>query len=298
MIARSVILVLGLTLLLMITALGPNGFSPVVMAQDETEELAASYIPREECAACHDEADTFVTGVHGRAIAARGGDLLERSCTTCHGPGDAHIEEATAETIVRFPSDQACIACHGASPGRLALANVAHRRHDLACSDCHDEGHPEGVEQVVEPLLKSRPFELCGDCHGLQASSFFRPFAHREGAQPFDCTSCHTAHGTGRIGRLASASQAGVCADCHEDQAGPHVFPHPPLAVEGCLACHQPHGSTNPRMLTRRTVLNLCLECHADVPRFHDVSQPRFRNCQTCHSAVHGSNRDGSLFDE
>jgi len=301
MIARCALLAGCLTLLLLVAVLGPAGSGPVASAQDAPEGAAAQpagFVPREDCAACHDEAETFAAGPHGRAMAARGGDLLERSCVTCHGPGDAHIEDPTPENIVRWPASDACATCHGAMPGRLALANAAHERNDLVCIDCHDEGHAEGAEKVVEPLLKTRPFELCGSCHRTEASSFLRPFAHRDGAQPFDCTSCHTAHGTGRVGRLAWSSQAGVCTECHEDKAGPHVFPHPPLAVDGCLACHQPHGSTNPRMLTRRTVLNLCLECHSDVPAFHDLSQARFRNCQTCHSAVHGSNRDGRLFDE
>lgn len=262
-------------------------------------EEPVGYVGRELCAACHDEGETFLTGAHGRAMAARGEDLLERSCETCHGPGEAHAEDPTPENIVRWAGDDACVTCHTASSGRLALANPAHERHDLACADCHDEGHVENAERVVaEALLKTRPFELCGDCHKLQASSFFRPFAHREGAEPFDCTACHSAHGTGRVGRLASFTRTGVCADCHEEKVGPFVFPHPPQALDGCLACHEPHGSTNPRLLTRRTVLSLCLECHADVPAFHDVTQPRFRNCQTCHSAVHGSNRDGRLFDE
>ena len=42
----------------------------------------------------------------------------------------------------------------------------------------------------------------------------------------------------------------------------------------------------------------LCLECHSDVPSFHDVSRPRYQNCQNCHAAVHGSNRDPRLFEE
>jgi len=59
-----------------------------------------------------------------------------------------------------------------------------------------------------------------------------------------------------------------------------------------------PHGSPNPRMLTRRDVSLLCLECHVDVPAFHDISRPRYKNCQNCHTAVHGSNRDPLLFEE
>ena len=80
------------------------------------------------------------------------------------------------------------------------------------------------------------------------------------------------------------------------EKAEPHVYPHPPRAAAGCLSCHVAHGSTNPRLLTRRNAAAACLECHSNVP--HDLSTPRFRSCVTCHTAIHGSNRDPLLRDE
>lgn len=298
--APRIVLDAAFAVLVLLAALVLLALAVPAAAQEEGTEGSepTEFVPREICAGCHEQGDTFPEGAHGRAMAARGEDVLARSCVACHGPGEAHIEDPVPENIVRWPDDDACSSCHGDRRGRLALATPAHERNRVACLDCHDEGHVEDSDRVAESLLKDEPFELCSDCHQLQASSFFRPFAHRDGTEPFDCTACHSAHGTGRVGRLASFSRTGVCADCHEDKVGPFIFPHPPQPVDGCLACHQPHGSTNPRMLTRRTVLNLCLECHANVPAFHDLSQARFRNCQTCHSAVHGSNRDQSLFDE
>lgn len=263
-----------------------------------SEPAADEYVSREICAGCHEQADTFAAGPHGRAMATRGGDLLDRSCVTCHGPAEAHIEDPSPDNIVRIPSDPACAVCHGSMSGRRALAMPAHERNRIACLDCHQPGHETRADPAAEPLLKDAPFELCGGCHRLQSSGFSRPFAHRDGIQPFECTACHTAHGTGRSARLATFTRGGACLDCHDEKAGPFVFPHPPQPVDGCLACHEPHGSTNPRMLTRRTVLNLCLECHAGIPALHDLTQPRFRACQSCHTAVHGSNRDPRLFDE
>ena len=52
-------------------------------------------------------------------------------------------------------------------------------------------------------------------------------------------------------------------------------------------------------MLTRSTVAQLCLECHSNItgttlgsqpPSLHDLRSPRYQNCTTCHTAVHGSN--------
>ena len=56
----------------------------------------------------------------------------------------------------------------------------------------------------------------------------------------------------------------------------------------------------NPKMLTWARVDQLCLSCHSQTggpktpgrqpPSFHDISLPRYRNCTTCHVAIHGSN--------
>lgn len=251
-------------------------------------------VTREDCAACHEEGDLFAIGPHGRAMAARDVAILDRSCVTCHQAGNAHIEDPVIENVVRNPGSEVCVSCHPESSGQLHLVNPAHSRQGVACLDCHDSGHRE---EGPEPLLVAAPFELCGGCHRPQAVAANQPFAHREGGEPFACTTCHSGHGETRSARLALADKGGACLDCHTETAGPFVFPHAPREVDGCLACHQPHGSSNPRMLTRRSVLNLCLECHSDVPSFHDLSRPRFRACLSCHPAVHGSNRDSNLFD-
>ena len=56
--------------------------------------------------------------------------------------------------------------------------------------------------------------------------------------------------------------------------------------------------------LTRPTVSQLCLECHSPIsggtlgsqpPSFHDLLSPRYRNCTTCHVAIHGSNSSPEL---
>jgi len=263
---------------------------------------ADDYVPREICAGCHEQGDTFPEGHHGRLMARAGGDLLERSCTICHGPAEKHIEETSKETINRFPKDDACLTCHPSAKGRMSLTTPAHQRFGVACLDCHAPGHPELAhgESKAEPMLAAdTAFELCASCHRPQASAARRPFAHREGVdRPFDCTNCHAVHGDNRTGRLLAVGDGGACVACHTEKTGPFVYPHPPRGVNGCTACHEPHGSNNPRLLTRRTVSSLCLECHTNVPSFHDLTQARYRACQTCHVAVHGSNRDRALFDE
>ena len=57
-------------------------------------------------------------------------------------------------------------------------------------------------------------------------------------------------------------------------------------------------------MLQRAQVYQLCIECHSNLghetlgsqpPAFHNLNLARYRNCTTCHVAVHGSNRSPAL---
>jgi DmsE family decaheme c-type cytochrome len=249
-----------------------------------------------DCASCHEEqATSFQNGPHGRAMAQRKG-MLDASCVACHGPADAHLAEPQAGNITRVPEDSACTACHERDGHVPRLGARGHARNRVRCVDCHRPGHEPG-KRAGDPLLRATTAELCGGCHQTEARAFAMPYAHRDGSRPFECGACHSVHGLGRGGRQALLGNAAVCADCHAEKAGPYVFPHAPREVTGCLSCHQPHGSPNPRLLTRRSVRDQCLECHADLPASHDVASPRYRQCLSCHTAVHGSNRDPNLFD-
>ncbi|HPS77687.1 MAG TPA: cytochrome c3 family protein, partial [Thermoanaerobaculaceae bacterium] len=95
-----------------------------------------------------------------------------------------------------------------------------------------------------------------------------------------------------------------VCLTCHTEKSGPFVFSHSSVVLGGCMGCHEPHGSANPRMLTRSRAAQVCLECHtsgaaakvgSQPPSFHDLRSPRYQNCTTCHTAVHGSNTSPTL---
>ena len=87
------------------------------------------------------------------------------------------------------------------------------------------------------------------------------------------------------------------------------VFEHPTGltadAASDCLRCHENHGSSNPKQLVRARVEQLCLECHSQIggntlgsqpPSIHNISLPRWRNCTSCHVAIHGSNLSPTLF--
>lgn len=258
--------------------------------------VADEELTMETCAICHeDEAAAFAASPHGAAMARVDVGVLENSCVSCHGATAEHIDDPSTENVNRLPAADACVACHSSSRSAMEISAPAHNRFGVACVDCHTAGHSD---LGTEHLLADEPFTLCASCHQSVAGEFKMPFAHRDGTRDFSCTNCHSMHGRNRQGRLALLSKSAACVDCHTEKTGPFIFPHPPRDLDGCVACHDPHGSTNPRQLRRRNVAQLCLECHAGAPAFHDLSRTRYQACQTCHVAVHGSNRDPSLLEE
>lgn len=272
--------------------------------------LPEGFVGRGTCATCHEEtAQAFLAGPHGRAMADRGWTinhlkftepLVDVSCETCHGPGETHANAPSAANIKTnrastHDASQGCQSCHPRQHASLAFHTPAHQRAGISCLDCHASGH---TAPAGEPLLRRSRADVCTPCHAGVATQFRLPSAHRDGRQPFECMSCHSVHGGTNV--RGHVEEAGVqrCITCHTELAGPKVFSHLPLEYNGCVSCHRPHGSPNPKMLTRASVTQLCLECHTNTPSFHDLSQPKYRQCQQCHAAVHGSQRSPGLFQE
>jgi DmsE family decaheme c-type cytochrome len=267
--------------------------------------LPQGWVGRDACATCHEDvAKAFAAGPHGRAMVGKtskaAADAFERSCESCHGPGQAHVQDPSKANIRGLhgstrDASSGCLTCHPAQEAGLAARSHGHVRAEVACLDCHVAGHgaPMG-----EPLLARPRGKVCNRCHASEAAQFQLPFAHREGRTPFECMSCHSVHGGTTVKGHLEEDARSRCVTCHTEKAGPFVYPHPPREVTGCLACHQPHGSPNPKLLTRANGTQLCLECHADTPSFHDLTKPLYRACVSCHAAVHGSQRDSDLFNE
>lgn len=284
-------------------SLGLLGADPVP-AQGAAAPVAAPETPKtpglvggETCAMCHeDTAKAFLAGPHGQAMAVRSKTLPGEACERCHGAGGTHVDDPNTANIVRHPKDEACLSCHSQAGGLMALSLPGHDRTGVPkCLDCHVPGHGPAP---AKPLLAGVPSAVCAKCHGQVAVSFKMPYSHRKGNDPFECTACHTAHGNNRTGRLQQTGPGTVCLECHTDKSGPYIYPHPPRAVDGCIQCHTPHGSMNPMMLTRPQVAQVCLECHTALTQRHNISDPRYRNCQNCHIGIHGSNHSRRLLDE
>lgn len=263
----------------------------VGMAQEQDES--------ETCAVCHDDiAASMKLNAHG--LAQRDAP----SCVSCHGDGQAHMEEGDP-ALIAIPSGReaaaTCMTCHSDLHAGFAGGKV-HERAGVNCETCHSM---HASDHGVDAMLVSNRTELCESCHPSQVRSFNRRFGHRLGRSGLECVSCHNPHG-GAEERSLKVDRSGdiVCMSCHSDLRGPFVFPHVSGVTGDCMTCHEPHGSSNPHALRRAHVDRLCLECHSPMggdmlgsqpPSSHDLLSPRFRNCTTCHVAVHGSNTSPTL---
>jgi DmsE family decaheme c-type cytochrome len=284
---------------------------------------AASELPK--CADCHGEiVSAFASNPHARPSRKGEKPDPEQACSTCHGDGAKHIEASgdpsLIQTLKGAAGAQDCLACHeagGRDPfidgaqdsfakgAQDSFANSVHANSAAVnCLTCHSMHKPAAKSTH---LIAKPPGELCATCHTTQTASFKnKPYVHRLDRGGMTCLDCHSPHA--KQGETVKMTTQGElpCMNCHSEMRGPFVFDHVTGSGGNCLSCHQPHGSNNPKMLLWARVDQLCLSCHSQTggprtfgsqpPSFHDLTLPRYRNCTTCHVAVHGSNTSPGFF--
>ena len=282
----------------------PVAAAPTTPAAEETPAAAteekASELPK--CADCHEaQVKAFASNPHARSHGKPADP--EEACSTCHGDGAAHIEASGDPKLIQtfhgLEGAENCLSCHSKSNphGSFALGFHANSA-AVNCLSCH-QVHATGPRAAH--LLAKDTGPLCQTCHtGIAASFRNKPYAHRLDKGGMTCVDCHDPHD--RKGQPVKLTMDGelACLTCHAEKRGPFVFDHVTGSAGNCLSCHQAHGSTNPKQLIWARVDQLCLSCHSKTggpktagnqpPSFHDLTLPRYRNCTTCHVAIHGSN--------
>ena len=202
-----------------------------------------------------------------------------------------------------------CLGCHARDFEKANIRRSEHTLNDIACTSCHSIHH----SPVAKFLLAKKQNELCYSCHAPIRAQFEMPSKHRVNEGFVECSDCHNPHGSfaatwgmGQRGHMVDQALTNEtpCLKCHVDKRGPFVYEHPSVRVEGCQACHRPHGSMNAKLLTRPVVFTLCLECHngggtgtrnkgVDIQTArHNLLDPKFQRCTTCHVRIHGSSND------
>ncbi len=274
---------------------------------------ASDYVGEETCKTCHEDMPskgfykTFEMSPHFVTTMDTKKGPEWHGCEACHGPGKAHVDGGGDKTkIFTFKDATAkdvsvrCLRCHEYGEEHANFGRSVHLQNNVSCVDCHSPHHPKERQR----LMREAQPQLCYGCHQEVKQLFNRTFHHRVNEGLVRCTDCHNPHGGNLTRQLrASNNQDLVCFKCHADKAGPFVFEHQAVKIEGCTSCHIPHGSSNPHLLKRSQVNLLCLECHSftvdqiapTVPSFHNQSQ-KYQACTLCHVAIHGSNTSSVFF--
>lgn len=271
--------------------------------------LALAYTPawsQEDCAACHEDVvKKFAQSTHGRSF-AHDKSHAGASCTSCHGPGQAHIN-ASGEGQIMNPAkakavegNAACLSCHEGEKTRAHWEGSAHEAAGVKCASCHAV-HAEHATKVATRLPGPNPVtQKCLECHRNHQKGLNQRSSHPLRDGKMDCASCHNPHGSAGEKLVAADSVNDLCYSCHQEKRGPFLWEHSPVR-EDCLTCHAPHGSNQPTMLQAR-VTQMCQACHQQGRHQSIASLPRSvwtsnKACLNCHTQIHGSNHpSGPLF--
>jgi len=301
------------------TTPAPAATTPSAPAAARTPGVEVKAEAAPVCTDCHDDqGKSFPANPHAKQW--KHGKGLEAAkfapniaCESCHGNATKHMESGGEDkTDLRvfkdWQSHDFCTTCHKESSSHASFKTGMHANSQAVnCITCHSI---HNADAKTAHLNVKPPLDLCQSCHPNQSATMReKPFTHRPVTNVMECTSCHDPHGRpGKESLKLTRAGEPPCLTCHTEKRGPFVFEHPTglsaNAASNCESCHENHGSSNPKQLIRAQVSQLCLECHSTTspttlgsqpPSFHNLSLPRYRNCTTCHVAIHGSNLSPQL---
>lgn len=105
-------------------------------------QAAAGYAGSDACALCHTTEATTLTGTkHGQTNDPRS-PAATRGCESCHGPGQAHIDDDAKGQIKKFGAldpaaiNETCLTCHNRRT-HAGWSGSAHEARNLSCTTCH-----------------------------------------------------------------------------------------------------------------------------------------------------------------
>ena len=245
-------------LLARIVLLGALCISVNTVAQSDDNEPQYSRKGADSCFACHDDQATLA---------------VFRS---------KHAVREDARTPFGHEQLQ-CEACHGPGGEHAGRVRRGEERPPITAFSADS----------VTSILEQNGY--CMNCHESELGSAWHGGSHD--MQELACSDCHTSHAA-QDPVLATATQAEVCFDCHQQQRTQAMKPyaHPVrMGKMDCGSCHSAHGDGADGMLARQSLNDTCFGCHAEQrgPYLWEHA-PVSENCGDCHDP-HGSNYPAML---
>src|SRR5262245_57317926 len=114
---------------------------------------ATGYVGSDTCEACHTEGDTLKGTAHAQALNPRT-PAATHGCESCHGPGQAHVDDENKGHIKKFSqltaeeSSGTCLSCHNRG-NHAAWEGSAHESRNLSCTTCHSVHSPKSPERQL-----------------------------------------------------------------------------------------------------------------------------------------------------
>lgn len=280
-----IIVILALALIvrqLVVPEMRPSEFGAFrVAAIGEAMQLSARHVGAAACLDCHED----VIDLHAKDL------HTHVSCETCHGPGDRHAADPTAENIRIERGAEACLVCHRALDARpgsfpqitrvehFSLVGVADQNTD--CTACHSPHEPLYLDRDIRSARLHPLIQRCEDCHiGRGDRTLERPQGHPEifecaychgaivedaAARPhmnIECTTCHIFVKENEFsGRIIRDSDPRFCLLCH----GEATFRGPDSPPSIGWPAHRDDVAIEPGDRDKR-----CIDCHLD--RIHQFA--------------------------
>lgn len=278
-----------------------------VVTTQPSGQLAPGFAGDDVCLQCHESQGAVSKTKHGRVKNPRT-PMANGGCESCHGPGQAHVDDDDKGHILRFgdtkvdarTGNDTCLSCHTKGPHAL-WDGSPHDSRNMACASCHSVHSSQSAESQLKAETQTL---LCQSCHRQQAAKMRRASHMPVTEGKMECSSCHNPHGATNVKLLKVGNWINEsCVSCHTEKRGPFLHEHAAVR-DNCTSCHDPHGSPHERMLIAKPPM-LCQRCHNhsrhpatiyDQVQLNNRSNRMLsRGCVNCHSAIHGSNHPAGV---
>ena len=141
-------------------AQAPDPRGPQAPAPQAAQTPASGYVGSDTCMLCHDQSESLKGTAHAQVLNPRS-PAATRGCESCHGPGQAHVDDDAKGNIRKFAqlspaeSSQACLTCH--NRGRhAAWEGSAHDRRNLSCTTCHSVHTPQSAAHQLVKVSQTK----------------------------------------------------------------------------------------------------------------------------------------------